>query len=96
VVASKPLTASLSKSAYKVVTGKRVAFAFTAAIAGAYTLEIRKGKKLTKRFKGAARAGKNIVRKKLRLKPGRYRIALKLKAGGVTAIDTAGLRVTRR
>ena len=96
VVAPAPLTASLSKSAYKVVTGKKLAFAFSAARAGAYTLEIRKGRKLVKRFKGAAKAGKNVVKKKLKLKPGRYKVTLKVKAGSTTATDTARLRVTRR
>ena len=91
----KPLTASLSKSAYKVAKGKKLAFVFTAAGAGTYTLDIRKGKKLAKRFKGAARAGKNTVKKKLNLKPGRYKLSLRLKAGGTTATDTAKLRVTR-
>ena len=92
----KPLTASLSKSAYKVAKGKRLAFVFSAASAGTYTLAIRKGKKLAKRFKGAAKAGKNTVKKKLKLKPGRYKLTLKVKAGGTTATDTAKLRVTRR
>ena len=59
----KPLTASLSKSAYKVAKGKKLKFVFSAASAGTYTLEIRKGKKLAKRFKGAAKAGKNTVRR---------------------------------
>ena len=89
------LTATLSKSAYKVTKGKKLAFVFTAASPGTFTLEIRKGKKLAKRFKGAAKAGKNTVKKKLALKPGRYRITLKVKAGGTTATDTAKLRVTR-
>jgi hypothetical protein len=92
----KPPTASLSKSAYKVAKGKKLKFVFSAASAGTYTLEIRKGKKLAKRFKGAAKAGMNTVRKKLKLKPGRYKLTLKVKAGGTTATDTAKLRVTRR
>ena len=92
----KPVTASLSKSAYKVAKGKKLKFVFSAASAGTYTLEIRKGKKLAKRFKGAAKAGKNTVKKKLKLKPGRYKLTLKVKAGGTTATDTAKLRVTRR
>ncbi len=92
---SKPLTASLSKSAYKVVKGKRLALVFTAAGAGTYSLEIRKGRKLAKRFQGAAKAGRNTVKKKLKLKPGRYKLTLKVKAGGQTATDTAKLRVTR-
>jgi hypothetical protein len=94
-ITPKALTASLSKSAYKVVRGKKLAFVFTAASAGTYTLEIRKGKKLAKRFKGAAKAGKNTVKKKLKLKPGRYKLRLRLKAGGKTATDTAKLRVIR-
>ena len=89
------LTATLSKSAYEVTKGKKLAFVFTAASAGTYRLEIRKGKKLAKRFKGAAKTGKNTVKKKLTLKPGRYKLTLRLKAGGTTATDTAKLRVTR-
>lgn len=94
-ITPKALTASLSKSAYKVRKGKKLAFVFTAASPGPYTLEIRKGKKLAKRFKGAAKAGKNTVKKKLKLKAGRYKLTLSLKAGGQTATDTAKLRVTR-
>jgi hypothetical protein len=94
-IAPKPLTASLAKSAYKVAKGKRLRFVFTAAGAGRYTLEIRKGRRLAKRFKGAAKAGKNTVKKKVKLKPGRYKLTLRLKAGGTTATDTAKLRVTR-
>ena len=92
---SDPLTATLSKSAYKVVKGKKLKIVFTAGSAGAYVLDIRKGKKLAKRFKGAAKAGKNTLKKKVGLPPGRYKIAFKLKAGGETATDTAKLRVTR-
>ena len=92
---SDPLTATLSKSAYKVVKGKKLKLVFTAASGGAYVVDIRKGKKLAKRFKGAAKAGKNTLKKKVGLPPGRYKIALKLKAGGETATDTAKLRVTR-
>ena len=53
-ITPKPLTASLSKSAYKVAKGKKLAFVFTAAGAGTYRLDIRKGQKLAKGFKGAA------------------------------------------
>jgi hypothetical protein len=95
-ITPKPLTAALSKSAYKVVKGKKLKLVFRAASAGGYTLTIRKGKKLAKRFKGVARAGTNTVRKKLKLKPGRYRITLAVKAGGKTATDTAKLRVIAR
>jgi hypothetical protein len=94
-ITPKPLTATLSKSAYKVMTGKKLTFVFTAASGGAYVLEIRKGRKLARRFKGAAKAGKNTLKKKLELRPGRYRIVLKLKAGGETATDKAKLLVTR-
>ena len=94
-ITPKPLTASLSKSAYKVVKGKKLAFVFTAASAGTYALEVRKGKKLAKRFKGVAKAGKNTVKKKVKLKRGRYKLTLRLTAGGETATDTAKLRVIR-
>lgn len=91
----EPLTATLSKSAYKVMVGKKLTFVFKAASGGTYVLEIRKGKKLAKRFKGTAKAGKNTLKKKLGLPPGRYKIVLKVKAGGETAKDTAKLLVTR-
>jgi hypothetical protein len=35
------------------------------------------------------------VKKKLKLKPGRYKLGLKLKVDGLTASDTAKLRVIR-
>jgi hypothetical protein len=93
-ITSNPLTAALSKSSYKVAAGKKVAVVFTTAAAGTYALTIKKGKKKVKSFKGPAKSGKNTIKKKLKLKPGRYKMALKVKAGGETASDTAKLRVT--
>ena len=33
------------------------------------------------------------MKKKLKLKPGRYKLTLRIRAGGATATDTAKLRV---
>jgi hypothetical protein len=90
-----PLSASLSKGSYKVASGKRLALAFDAARAGQWAIAVRRGKKVAKRFKGAAKAGKNSLRLKLKLKPGRYRLVLTLRAGADTTTDTAKLRISR-
>ena len=96
VVTTAKLTASLTKSSYKVAKGKKLAFKFTAGAAGGYAIAIRKGKKVKKTFKGKAKAGANTVKKKIRLKPGKYGVRLTVKAGGETVTDTAKLKVSRR
>ena len=94
VVAKKP-TATLSKGSYKVKRGKKVAFKFTADEAADFVIAIRKGKKLAKAFKGAAKEGANTVKRRIRLKRGRYAVSLTLKSAGGTATDKAKLRVLR-
>ena len=91
-----PLKATLSKAAYSVIAGKKLALKFKAASAGKYAIAIKKGKKTAKSFKGQAKAGANTVKKKISLKPGKYRLKLTVKAGGATATDTAKLRVMKK
>ena len=91
-----PLKATLSKAAYSVIAGKKLALKFKAASAGKYAIAIKKGKKTAKSFKGKANAGANTVKKKIALKPGKYGLKLTVKAGGATATDTAKLRVKKK
>jgi len=93
----KPFTAALNKAAYKLAKGAKLKLKFTAAGAGTYTVDIRKGAKRVKRLRGKAKAGANVVRSKLKLKTGRYSIKITLTgAAGAKATDTAKLRITRR
>jgi hypothetical protein len=95
VIPAKKLVATLSKAAYNVTAGKKLALKFKAASAGSYAIAIKKGKKLKKSFKGKAKAGGNTVKKKIKLKPGNYALKLTVKSGAATATDTAKLKVKK-
>ena len=91
-----PLKAKLGKAAYALAKGKPLKLTFTAALAGRYVLDIRKGRKLAKRVRGAVKTGRNTVRTRLKLKPGRYQLRLTVIAGTERVMDTAPLRIKRR
>jgi hypothetical protein len=75
---------------------------YLATTAATSTLQVRRGRKLVARVRGAATEGRNTIRwsgkvRGKRAAAGRYKLTLRaVSADGQTATETASLRLRRR
>ena len=90
------LTAALGKSTYKLRKGKKLRLKFQASEAGRYRLDVLRRAKRVKRASGPVTAGENAIAIRLKLEPGRYRLALTVTGmSGAVATDSARLKLKR-